>query len=860
MYNIFRIITVSLCFHRFLADLSTDLYDCRKTNTMKDEPYCNSIEYREEMVRRLEALKQNKIQQPANGPIQDVNDLKYHQIFQDFIVPSRSFKGRFGDFSDIEHCKEDAFKTSKHHITGDVSLRGCSDRSSFILPSIVRNNYLFRLNSNNDLGGVDLVDYATQWPALVPLSVGIPTNVARCQMSMHQFVGNLHDSKIRVRLFSDSAYSEFEPIVDINGTLDIPLHFTLFNKTGFPKLSEPDKRRHSLPKFLEATLLRGEYLFIPNSMLSSFVVEEGGSGELLKFCFVDASNINAVRESFALSALISPRDKYIFKMLVSGIDMKMDMMPSRSTLSAISAGGNLNSNVNESHIAGQQHQQPTRAVNSRRRGSEQATVTNREWLETKLWDNLVKSLTLCPPIYLSVSDVGRTNLTLRWQTSYVHDIKDAARFGFNVSVCRLTQADDPRSNDSCEVVTFDYQPLSLLTSALDADATTREGVEITAHSAPIVGLQSGSSYYFRVTMFLGDAVTNPSPWSAPVSTLSLTVPSSIPDIDQLKELYGSAALGTTDTLGKKKRKKKLTLPNNRNNSIETKVVSSTEVVIDFHNPFDDGGSELIGFSVYGRYVQAARFNLPVHWQLQTYSPLPTEPGSTQKLLVTNLFGGTAYEFRVAAVNMIGEGPLSGVSNPVTTADYAQHGVVVVKVSNFSYPVFTRISTGQDRVSIVGFDSQQVIQDIVYIRSWRCHWSPPVDVIGILVQTNPLLADSDILNSHELRGNIALVSRGTVPVVYKIRRVQLAGAIGVIVVDNGDCLDFDQMCFPGSDHKFGDGFASHDAEDLWKDTRIPVTFVLLPDLDKYLNYLQQRTGNSFNILEAHTQSAGLSDEL
>ena len=45
-------------------------------------------------------------------------------------------------------------------------------------------------------------------------------------------------------------------------------------------------------------------------------------------------------------------------------------------------------------------------------------------------------------------------------------------------------------------------------------------------------------------------------------------------------------------------------------------------------------------------------------------------------------------------------------------------------------------------------------------------------------------------------------------------LQLAGAIGVIVVDDGNCSGFDQLCFPGSDRKFGEGFASHDAEVLW----------------------------------------------
>ena len=57
--------------------------------------------------------------------------------------------------------------------------------------------------------------------------------------------------------------------------------------------------------------------------------------------------------------------------------------------------------------------------------------------------------------------------------------------------------------------------------------------------------------------------------------------------------------------------------------------------------------------------------------------------------------------------------------------------------------------------------------------------------GKVVYSNPPLADSDIINTNEVAGNIVLNDRGVSTFTDKLNRAIKAGAIGVIVVNNRD---------------------------------------------------------------------------
>ena len=57
--------------------------------------------------------------------------------------------------------------------------------------------------------------------------------------------------------------------------------------------------------------------------------------------------------------------------------------------------------------------------------------------------------------------------------------------------------------------------------------------------------------------------------------------------------------------------------------------------------------------------------------------------------------------------------------------------------------------------------------------------------GTAIMCCPPLADGDITNADQIRGNVALVRRGVIPFTEKARKVSKAGAIGVIFINTDD---------------------------------------------------------------------------
>ena len=67
-------------------------------------------------------------------------------------------------------------------------------------------------------------------------------------------------------------------------------------------------------------------------------------------------------------------------------------------------------------------------------------------------------------------------------------------------------------------------------------------------------------------------------------------------------------------------------------------------------------------------------------------------------------------------------------------------------------------------------------------------------------------------------------------MLKVRNAIEAGALGIIIVDDGRCPEDEdewmhsQKCIVGSVFKNGDGWASQDNPEAWAQTRIPTYFV------------------------------------
>ena len=110
--------------------------------------------------------------------------------------------------------------------------------------------------------------------------------------------------------------------------------------------------------------------------------------------------------------------------------------------------------------------------------------------------------------------------------------------------------------------------------------------------------------------------------------------------------------------------------------------------------------------------------------------------------------------------------------------------------------------------------------------WESHWIPEdYDVDGEMVYTVPNDAHVLPYNAEELKGNIAFTERGGVRFVEKARYVQEAGAVALVIVDNGGCergSDFE--CAPLGSRAQG-GWGSAELWSEWIDIYIPVVMLM-----------------------------------
>lgn len=101
------------------------------------------------------------------------------------------------------------------------------------------------------------------------------------------------------------------------------------------------------------------------------------------------------------------------------------------------------------------------------------------------------------------------------------------------------------------------------------------------------------------------------------------------------------------------------------------------------------------------------------------------------------------------------------------------------------------------------------------------------VTSQVIHTVPNYAeDNKILNNMTIQGKIALVKRGKTTVLDKCLRLQAAGAVGIIVADDGKCNFEFTNCGQRAGSIRDGGFASFDDPNLWKEIRIPVVIVTL----------------------------------
>lgn len=102
------------------------------------------------------------------------------------------------------------------------------------------------------------------------------------------------------------------------------------------------------------------------------------------------------------------------------------------------------------------------------------------------------------------------------------------------------------------------------------------------------------------------------------------------------------------------------------------------------------------------------------------------------------------------------------------------------------------------------------------------------VQGLLVYTVPNHGGG-ILNVEQLRGQVAFLDRGVIPLVDKVLAVQAAGALAAIIADDGSCEGHFECGLAGSLRE--GGFANRDSRDRWRGVNIPSLLLLATDAQR-----------------------------
>ena len=78
----------------------------------------------------------------------------------------------------------------------------------------------------------------------------------------------------------------------------------------------------------------------------------------------------------------------------------------------------------------------------------------------------------------------------------------------------------------------------------------------------------------------------------------------------------------------------------------------------------------------------------------------------------------------------------------------------------------------------------------------------------------------------------------------------AGALAVVVADDGRCADLDQYCVPGADRSRGEAFARLDLQRPWAGVHVPVVLILADAAAHVLEHFPVTDG--LNATVAHTE--------
>jgi hypothetical protein len=475
--------------------------------------------------------------------------------------------------------------------------------------------------------------------------------VYSCPHGMNMFIVPISET-INVNLIQRSDYLHLSPnyFSDENDEVrevSLSVDSTLTN----PSISAGNYIAKGALKTHVAQVQSGHVLYVPGNLVAvkniAFGLDEIPTNtEILRFCFVDASNINIVKQELSIDALV---DKTARRLLYHLQSPNFDSSMFRRPTATETIWTTFTTWPRDVKIVRNDY---TEQLSRRERF--------KVWQEDKRWDRYIQSLTLpvsMPPILINST---RTTVTLKWQDIYKPQKNDITPYGYeirwfkeNVNQPEVLEAtpeneDEANLNDensdrlesqSEEVnliknenamnVTHDKLDRSTLPTTLFGDDFDGKDIEFV-----VTGLEADTEYFFTVRVYVGESFGLASSFSRTIRTKPSTVPSPVRGITVVDKVEGLCCqlkwIDPEDDGGRK---------------IEVYLISIRDID-DPLKAFESNNAEVEQKIVIVKF-STVKYDPP--WK---------------KSIVCNLLPGKSYQFRVAAVNSIGPGPWSGKSDSI----------------------------------------------------------------------------------------------------------------------------------------------------------------------------------------------------
>lgn len=531
--------------------------------------YLNEIKQIQETIFSTDEISKTKIK--TSSSIKSItgtyNKDSYPKIFEDYIIQKRPFKSLMESdeekWIDLENfCVGNIKNEEINLVTLDYSLSNCDNKESLRLslkiPAIASNSYLSKVNDAlygsvyednlySDEKSMNLFNYSDHWPALFLLHHKDATPVHSCPLNMHQVVWGAGKSKITVRLFPSIYSNSFNPSIGKK----YPLHFPIYSGSGFV-LGQP-VNPPEIPPYLETIVTGNEFLFIPENYLASFLVDDDisiSNSYLIRHCFVDASNFADFKKSLSVSSKVSQIDKILLNTIMSpSFDLKMARFPVDMTIANFQQFPKPLTDV----IVDPSLSTINSEKSNRNRKNKKSSANFRDWQEANKWNMMISALTMPQPYTPEILAIGRRNVTLQWGSPYLPSSIDKTRFGFNITICY--------END-VKCVTHEFiRGEKLLIENKKLSSRDILSDYDTIFSAVVTNLEPNTKYRFNSIIFYDTSVSSKSPWSNIFTTVPLTIPAAVYEIDTVSSYALFAVAGE----------------------------KSTNVNLYFKKPIDDGG-------------------------------------------------------------------------------------------------------------------------------------------------------------------------------------------------------------------------------------------------------------------------------